>query len=159
MSLGPSKTSSVGYTGNGTQTSFPTKFPFLEPNDLIVTVGGTIKTLTTDYTITGGLGGLGTVTFGTAPTNALAIVIKSVYSADTTNAMIRRWNDLGNPIDGPLARESQSIPAASQTATVGAGHVVIANQVNQKRIVSEKQSPLVGVAETGGTSIPLNSIA
>jgi len=45
-----------------TQTSFTVSFEFFDNDDLNVYVDGTLKTLTTDYTVTGGDGSTGTVT-------------------------------------------------------------------------------------------------
>ena len=57
-------------TGNGSQNSFPISFPFLSNNEIDVTVGGVLKTITTHYTITGS-----TLTFtsGNTPANGVAI--------------------------------------------------------------------------------------
>ena len=45
-----------------TQSSFTVSFEFFDNDDLNVYVDGTLKTLTTDYTVTGGDGSTGTVT-------------------------------------------------------------------------------------------------
>ena len=165
MSRLPKMNSKVSYVSDGTTLIYPITFPFLQAADLVVKVNGSV--VTTFITITGGLGGLGTLTFtaGHAPTNTQTIVVSSIYSQDTTNAMIRRWNDLGCPIDGPLARESQEIPTASASATVGAGATVFTNQSNQKRMVAERTEAQAGagssggLAQTAGTSTPINSKA
>jgi hypothetical protein len=133
MSQGPKRAPSASYTGNASTTVFAVTFPFLNATDLIVSVAGVVKTLTTHYTVSGGLGSPGSVTFLSAPANAAAIVISTVYSADTSNAILRRWEDLGNPIDGPLARE-------------GGTSGTITNQVSTKRNVASKTGNAVAVA-------------
>lgn len=63
------------YTGNGVTTSFPVTFEFNDDSDIKVYVDDTLKTLTTHYTVTGGDGETGTVTFSTAPVTGASVVI------------------------------------------------------------------------------------
>lgn len=64
------------YTGNGVTTSFAYSFRILDEDDLLVTVDGVTKTITTDYTVSGvGDAGGGNVVFVAAPASAAAIVI------------------------------------------------------------------------------------
>lgn len=64
------------YTGNGVTTSFAYSFRILDEEDLLVTVGGVTKTLTTDYTVDGvGEAVGGNVIFNTAPASSAAVVI------------------------------------------------------------------------------------
>lgn len=64
------------YTGNGVTTAFPYSSKFLADGDLKVYQAGTLKTLTTHYTVSGaGASGGGTVTFLAAPANGEAVVI------------------------------------------------------------------------------------
>lgn len=65
----------LSYNGNGATTAFPVTYPFLESSDLKVYVDGSLKTITTDYTISGGNGLTGTVTFVSAPAGGADIVI------------------------------------------------------------------------------------
>ena len=60
----------TNHTGNGSTNSFAISFPFLSNNEIDVTVGGVLKTITTHYTITGS-----TLTFtsGNTPANGAAI--------------------------------------------------------------------------------------
>lgn len=63
-------------TANGVTTVFPYNFLILAAADLEVTVDGVVKTLTTDYSVSGvGTGSGGNVTFVVAPANG-AIVIR-----------------------------------------------------------------------------------
>lgn len=71
-----SQTSRVEYTGNGSTTAFAVPFYFLANGDLKVYQAGVLKTITTHYTVSGaGNESGGTVTFGTAPAAAEAVVI------------------------------------------------------------------------------------
>ena len=64
------------YTGNGVTTVFPYTFKLLAQADIEVTVDGVVKTLTTDYSVSGvGVDGGGNVTFVTAPANGTTVVL------------------------------------------------------------------------------------
>lgn len=66
----------VSYTGNAVTTAFAFGYKFLENADLDVYLDGTLKTITTHYTVTGaGLDNGGTVTFLVAPASPLEVVI------------------------------------------------------------------------------------
>jgi hypothetical protein len=66
----------VAYTGNGATTAFAFGYKFLTNADLKVYQAGTLKTITTHYTVSGaGNDAGGTVTFLTAPTNGQSVVI------------------------------------------------------------------------------------
>lgn len=71
-----STTNRVSYTGNGVTTAFAFGYRFLANADLKVYQDGTLKTITTHYTVTGaGDDSGGTVTFITAPANLEEVVI------------------------------------------------------------------------------------
>lgn len=71
-----STTNRWAYTGNGVTLAFAYTNRIFETSDLVVYVDGTLKTLTTHYTVSGagGAGG-GNVTFLVAPAAATAVVI------------------------------------------------------------------------------------
>lgn len=80
-----STTATISYTANGTQTAFTVPFYFLANGDLVVeTISSgvpTVKTITTDYTVSGaGDADGGTVTFLTAPTSGLTVRITRFVS-------------------------------------------------------------------------------
>lgn len=70
-------TNKQSYTGNGVTTLFGFPIPFIAASDLLVYVGGVLKTLTTDYTISGSAPypAGANVTFVAAPANLAAILI------------------------------------------------------------------------------------
>jgi hypothetical protein len=77
-----STTTRVSYTGNGATTAFSFPYLFYANDDLTVIVVTTatgaesVKTITSDYTVTGaGVGAGGTVTMVTAPTAAQTLLI------------------------------------------------------------------------------------
>lgn len=61
-------------TANGVTTVFPYTFKILNSADLKVKVGGVLKALSTDYTVSGVGGDGGNVTFVTAPANGAIVV-------------------------------------------------------------------------------------
>ena len=88
MTITNTTLASPTYNGNGTTVAFATGFQFIANADLQVVVTSalgveTIKTLTTDYTVTGaGSPSGGTVTFNTAPITGEKINIKSNVTVD-----------------------------------------------------------------------------
>jgi len=83
--------SSVSYTANGTQTTFPYTFKIFEDADLLVILRNnttgveTTQTLTTDYTVTNaGNDAGGNVVFGTAPASGNTVFIRRVLDATQT---------------------------------------------------------------------------
>jgi hypothetical protein len=72
----------VAYTGDGATTAFAVSYPFFDAADLeviervIASGAETVKTLTTHYTVAGGLGATGTVTAVAAPASTVQWVIR-----------------------------------------------------------------------------------
>lgn len=64
------------YTGNAVTTAFSTVFQFIAAGDINVYLDGVLKTITTHYTVSGGSGSTGTVTFLAAPATDVAIVLE-----------------------------------------------------------------------------------
>jgi len=68
-----------------TQTSFTVSFEFFDNDDLNVYVDGTLKTITTHYTVSGGNGSTGTVTMSvTGATGGSTVVITRDIDLDRT---------------------------------------------------------------------------
>lgn len=63
------------YVGNGATVDFPYNSIFLDEADLKVYQNGTLKTLNTHYTVAGGDGATGTVTFIVAPASDDSVVL------------------------------------------------------------------------------------
>jgi len=73
-------------TGNGVTTVFPYTFKLISQSHIRVTVDGVVKTIVTDYTVSGvGDAGGGNVTFTSAPANLAAVVLSgsAPYSRST----------------------------------------------------------------------------
>lgn len=70
-----------GYTANGVTTVFPYGFLLLDTADLVVTVDGVVKTLTTDYTVSGlSNPSGGNVTFLAAPANGAKVLLSRLLT-------------------------------------------------------------------------------
>lgn len=70
-----------GYTANGVTTVFPYGFLLLDTDDLVVTVDGVVKTLTTDYTVSGlSNPSGGNVTFLAAPANGAKVLLSRLLT-------------------------------------------------------------------------------
>jgi len=63
-------------TGNGVTTVFPYSFKVLSAGDMQVTVGGVVKALTTDYTLSGVGTDSGNVTMLAAPASGAVVVLQ-----------------------------------------------------------------------------------
>ena len=70
-----------------TQTSFSVPFEFFNDGDLKVYVDGTLKTITTDYTVSGGDGSTGTVTMSVtgATGGSTVIIVRDIPLERTTD--------------------------------------------------------------------------
>jgi hypothetical protein len=70
-----STVSRLSYSGNSSTTAFSVSFKFIDAADLVVYLDDTLQTLTTDYSVTGGSGSTGTVTFVAAPATGKTVTI------------------------------------------------------------------------------------
>jgi hypothetical protein len=70
-----------------TQTSFTVTFEFFAEADLNVYIDGTLKTLTTDYTVTGGNGSTGSITMSVtgASGNSTVVITREIAFERTTD--------------------------------------------------------------------------
>lgn len=115
----------IAYAGDGASTSFAVPFPFFGPDELTVyqtTAAGVQSTLVrgTDYTVTGGGGGLGTVTATTAPASGVTWTIVR-KTATTQNLAIPNGQDMPGPA---LERALDRLTAAAQEAQAGVSFAI-----------------------------------
>ena len=76
-------TNTASYTGDGSTTAFAFSNLFFANGDLVVSVDNVVKTIVTDYNVTGaGVTSGGTVTFVTAPANSTEVVIRRTVTYD-----------------------------------------------------------------------------
>lgn len=76
----------VQYTGDGSTVAFTYPFPIFKDADMEVFEDGALKTLTTDYTVSGaGNSSGGTVTFVTAPASGVVVTLRRNVSIERTS--------------------------------------------------------------------------
>ena len=90
----------ISYTATGGQTAFPTSFAFFVDGDINVYINDVLKTLTTDYAVTGGSGLAGTVTLVTGATAGDIVVL-------TRDVELERTTDF--PTSGPFQVASLNV--------------------------------------------------
>ena len=83
------------YTADGSTATFSVAFPYLSEGDLVVSVDGVVKTLTTDYTVPS----TSQITFNTPPANGTVVELKrssnqSARLVDYTAGAIFKESDL-----------------------------------------------------------------
>ena len=88
------------YTATASQTTFTYSFPIFADADLKVYVGSTLKTLTTDYTVTGaGADAGGTVVFGTGLTAGDIVTIQRDMAISRTSDYQSNGDLLANTLN------------------------------------------------------------
>ena len=83
----------ISYTATSGQTAFTVPFVFFNDADLNVYINDTLKTITTDYTVTGGDGSTGSITLTSGATSGDIVVI-------TRDVALERTTDF--PSSGPF---------------------------------------------------------
>ena len=126
-------TNKVSYTGNGTVDTFAYAFPIYANGDLKVYDGGTLKTLTTHYTVTGAPG-TGNVVFtsGNIPANGNKVVIERIlartqgtdwnnydkYTSETVEDSVDRLTFIAQEIDEAVGRSVKFATTVTDVGTV-----------------------------------------
>ena len=64
----------VQYTGNAVTTAFPFPYTFFDDTDLLVSLDGVLQA--SGYSVTGGSGASGTMTFSSAPASGVIVTIE-----------------------------------------------------------------------------------
>ena len=162
-----STTSKVSFSGNGSTTAFAVSFYFLANSDLKVTLrkaDGTevVKTLTTDYTVTGaGNTAGGTVTMGTAPASGETLVItrnvsltqpidyqpNDLFPANTHEQALDRLTMITQQINETLARAIK----VSTTNTIGPPELTVDAATRANKVLSFDASGELAVTQELGT--------
>ena len=157
----------ISYTVSTSTTSFAVPFEFFDDADLVVVVGGTTKTLTTHYTVSGGNGATGTVTMtsGNAVSSGTVIIFRDIdfkrstdfptsgaFPIATLNTELDRnialFDDLQDRIDRSV-RLNDNDDAAS---------MVLPLKASRKGTVLGFNAT-TGAAEAGPTIANVNSLA
>ena len=126
-------TNKVSYTGNGVVDTFAYAFPIYANGDLKVYDGGTLKTLTTHYTVTGAPG-TGNVVFtvGNIPVNGNKVVIERIlartqgtdwnnydkYTSETLEDSVDRLTFIAQEIDEAVGRAVKFATTVTDVGTV-----------------------------------------
>ena len=126
-------TNKVSYTGNGVVDTFAYAFPIYANGDLKVYDGGTLKTLTTHYTVTGAPG-TGNVVFtvGNIPVNGNKVVIERIlartqgtdwnnydkYTSETVEDSVDRLTFIAQEIDEAVGRSVKFATTVTDVGTV-----------------------------------------
>jgi len=150
-----------------TQTSFTVSFEFFDDDDLNVYVDGTLKTLTTDYTVTGGDGSTGTVTISvTGASGGSTVVItrdidlerttdfpaSGAFNIATLNTELDRIIAIAADLDDRAARALQ---LTDYDAAVG---LTLPELDDRKGTVLAFNSS-TGAVEAGPTTTNVNQLA
>ena len=92
----------INYTATANQTVFTVPFDFFDNTDIKVYVEGTLKTITTDYQLSGGNGSTGTVTFVTGVTLDNKVTLVRDVPMERTTDLTSNYSP--QSIDGQLDR-------------------------------------------------------
>lgn len=106
--------------GNGSTTVFPyTLAPFYATSDLVVVIrttsGDTVKTLGTHYTVSGGNGSTGSVTFGTAPATGETVII---YRKTATTQTVDMEDSQRNPVQALETQLDRTVMMVQERAVL-----------------------------------------
>ena len=125
----------IYYAGNGSLTTFTTP-PYLEESHLEVVVGGIIQALGVDYTLSGT-----SLTFTTAPANALEIRIARSSSRDTR---LTDYSDASLLTADTLDLDSNQLFYLSQEAFDTASETNISGAKFYTSSISVPSDPVIG---------------
>ena len=113
------------YTGNGSTTSYSVTFPYITTADVIVTVDGVTKTLTTDYTFSNS----STIAFGSAPANSSII---KITRSSNRNARLVDYQDGSTLTEASLDQDgNQAFFMAQEAIDITEGTLNISTTTDQ----------------------------
>ena len=158
------------YTADGSATTFSVSFPYLSEGDIVVSVGGVVKTLTTDYTVSAS-----GVTFTTAPADGVIVELRRNTSqtarlVDYTAGSIFKESDLDTDGLQTFYMSQEAIDIASGSIVPDSnnrfdcgGRVVtnVANPVNDSDVITKGYlGPNIANIETvAGISSDVTTVA
>jgi len=113
------------YTGNGSTTSYSVTFPYITTADVIVTIDGVTKTLTTDYTFSNS----STIAFGSAPANSSII---KITRSSNRNARLVDYQDGSTLTEASLDQDgNQAFFMAQEAIDITEGTINISTATDQ----------------------------
>ncbi len=142
----------ISYTGNSILTTFAYPYKIFADTDLQVYVNGILKTLTTDYTVTGaGNVGGGNVVFGAAPA-AAPITIKRVVATTQLTDYVAGDSFPAETHEAALDRLTMICQQLQNQMTAAAFSTLPAaiNSKGQLAVVSDSTTAVWGAIITGG---------
>src|SRR6266404_5768356 len=142
----------IDYTGNGILTTFAYPLKIFADTDLQVYVNGVLKTLTTDYTVTGaGNVGGGNVIFGLAPA-AVPITIKRVVATTQGTVYVSGDSFPTKSTEDAFDRLTMICKQLQDRMTAVAFSTLPAaiNSKGQLAVVSDSTTAVWGAIITGG---------
>ena len=113
------------YTGNGSTTSYSVTFPYITTADVIVTIDGVTKTLTTDYTFSNS----STIAFGSAPANSSII---KITRSSNRNARLVDYQDGSTLTEASLDQDgNQAFFMAQEAIDITTNNLSLSNSTDQ----------------------------
>ena len=113
------------YTGNGSTTSYSVTFPYISAVDVIVTVDGTVKTVTTHYTFSNS----STISFGSAPANGAII---KITRSSNRSARLVDYQDGSTLTEASLDQDgNQAFFMAQEAIDITEGNISLSTSTDQ----------------------------
>ena len=113
------------YTGNGSTTSYSVTFPYITTADVVVTIDGVTKTLTTHYTFSNS----STIAFGSAPANGAVI---KITRSSNRNARLVDYQDGSTLTEASLDQDgNQAFFMAQEAIDITEGTLNISTTTDQ----------------------------
>jgi len=113
------------YTGNGSTTSYSVTFPYITTADVIVTINGVTKTLTTHYTFSNS----STISFGSAPANGEVI---KITRSSNRNARLVDYQDGSTLTEASLDQDgNQAFFMAQEAIDITTNNISLSNSTDQ----------------------------
>jgi hypothetical protein len=120
------------YTGNGSTTSYSVTFPYITTADVVVTIDGVVKTLTTDYTFSNSA----TIAFGSAPANGSII---KITRSSNRNARLVDYQDGSTLTEASLDQDgNQAFFMAQEAIDITEGTLNISTSTDQWDAINKR---------------------
>ena len=139
------------YTGDGSRTLFPFSFQYLEESDVKVSVDGTVKTQTTDYTFANAT----TISFNSAPASSTEVRVYRDTNVDELKATFFagsaiRANDLNDNLtqNNYAVQEIKAYTWDNETGTIHSDETWVSSDTQIATTAAMDQRFLDEAAET-----------
>lgn len=155
----------VQYTGNGVTTVFAFPYKFFETTNLIVYLDGVVQS--TGFTITGGMGDDGDVTFSVAPANGVVVTIELSLPYTQLDDYVENQafpaETLEQGLDKAAIRDQQLSNAVTRSLKFaptlpGSLVGVLPQPVNGKILIWSGSSGTIGNADVADISTSIDTV-